>query len=53
MTGPLDSRVAVVTGGATGIGFAIVRRLLADGARIVLAGLTDPDVETALGRLGD
>jgi 2,3-dihydroxy-2,3-dihydro-p-cumate dehydrogenase len=53
VTGPLDGRVAVVTGGATGIGFAIVRRLLADGARIVLAGLTDADVETALGRLGD
>ena len=53
MTGPLDGRVAVVTGGATGIGFAIVRRLRADGARIVLAGLTDADVDTALGRLGD
>ncbi len=53
MSGPLDRRVAVVTGGATGIGFAIVRRLLADGARIVLAGLTDADVGTALGRLGD
>jgi 2,3-dihydroxy-2,3-dihydro-p-cumate dehydrogenase len=53
VTGPLDGRVAVVTGGATGIGFAIVRRLLADGARIVLAGLTDADVETAFGRLSD
>jgi 2,3-dihydroxy-2,3-dihydro-p-cumate dehydrogenase len=53
VSGPLDGRVAVVTGGATGIGFAIVRRLLADGARIVLAGLTDSDVDTALGRLGD
>ncbi len=53
MTGPLDGRVAVVTGGATGIGFAIVGRLLADGARIVLAGLTGADVETALGLLRD
>jgi 2,3-dihydroxy-2,3-dihydro-p-cumate dehydrogenase len=53
MTSPLDGRIAIVTGGATGIGFAIVRRLLADGARIALAGLTDTDVKTALGRLGD
>jgi 2,3-dihydroxy-2,3-dihydro-p-cumate dehydrogenase len=53
LTGPLQGRVAIVTGGATGIGFAIVRRLLADGARIALAGLTEADVKTALARLGD
>jgi 2,3-dihydroxy-2,3-dihydro-p-cumate dehydrogenase len=53
VTAPLDGRVAIVTGGATGIGFAIVRRLLRDGARLVLAGLTDSDVEAALSRLGE
>ncbi len=31
------TRVAVVSGGAEGIGLAIVRRLVADGARVVLA----------------
>jgi len=51
MAGPLRERVAIVTGGATGIGFAIVRRLLEDGAQVVLAGLTDVDVEKALARL--
>jgi 2,3-dihydroxy-2,3-dihydro-p-cumate dehydrogenase len=49
--GPLRERVAIVTGGATGIGFAIAQRLLEDGARLVLAGLTDADVEKALTRL--
>ena len=51
-TGPLEGRAAIVTGGVTGIGFAIVRRLLDDGARVLVAGLTDGDVEAALGRLG-
>jgi 2,3-dihydroxy-2,3-dihydro-p-cumate dehydrogenase len=51
--GPLHGRVAIVTGGATGIGFGICRRLLADGARLALAGLTDADVRAALARLGD
>lgn len=32
---PFDGKVAVVTGGASGIGDAIVRRLLAGGARVV------------------
>jgi 2,3-dihydroxy-2,3-dihydro-p-cumate dehydrogenase len=50
---PLHGRVAIVTGGATGIGFGICRRLLADGAQLALAGLTDADVSAALARLGE
>ncbi|MGE0737513.1 MAG: SDR family NAD(P)-dependent oxidoreductase [Alphaproteobacteria bacterium] len=34
-----DGRVAVVTGAANGIGFAITRRLLAEGARVVAADI--------------
>jgi 2,3-dihydroxy-2,3-dihydro-p-cumate dehydrogenase len=48
---PLAGRVAIVTGGATGIGFQIVRRLRGDGARVLLAGLTDGDVKAALAQL--
>jgi NAD(P)-dependent dehydrogenase (short-subunit alcohol dehydrogenase family) len=35
--GTLDDRVAVVTGGATGIGLATARRLAAEGATVVIA----------------
>jgi NAD(P)-dependent dehydrogenase (short-subunit alcohol dehydrogenase family) len=38
----LSGRVAVVTGGASGIGLASVRRLASEGARVVVADL-DPD----------
>lgn len=46
------SRTALVTGGATGIGFAITRRLLDDGLRVAIC---DPDEKTltaALSRHG-
>ena len=35
----LTGRVAVVTGGASGIGLASVRRLASEGARVVVADL--------------
>jgi NAD(P)-dependent dehydrogenase (short-subunit alcohol dehydrogenase family) len=45
MTGRLDGRVAVVTGGASGIGAATVRRFVAEGARVIVA-----DVQLDAGR---
>ena len=38
----LADKVAVITGGAAGIGFAYARRFLAEGARVVVADVADP-----------
>jgi NAD(P)-dependent dehydrogenase (short-subunit alcohol dehydrogenase family) len=38
----LSGKVAVITGGAAGIGFAYARRFLAEGARVVVADVADP-----------
>lgn len=52
MLGRLEGKVAVVTGGASGIGAATVERLVSDGARVVIADLQDgPGTELAA-RLG-
>lgn len=46
MTNEFDGRVAVVTGGASGIGAAIAQRLVAGGARVAVLDL-NPDAAAA------
>lgn len=50
--GQIDRRVVLVTGGASGIGLAIVRRFLADGCHVAFVARTAEHVERALDRLG-
>jgi NAD(P)-dependent dehydrogenase (short-subunit alcohol dehydrogenase family) len=47
MSGALQGKVAIVTGGAQGIGRAIADRLATDGARIVIADLKGADEAAA------
>jgi len=49
----LRDRVAIVTGGARGIGAAIVRRFVAGGARVVVADVLDEEARTLAAELGD
>ncbi len=44
-------RVALVTGGTRGIGFAIASRLAKDGFAVVISGRSDESVTSAVGRL--
>jgi NAD(P)-dependent dehydrogenase (short-subunit alcohol dehydrogenase family) len=48
----LSGKVALVTGGARGIGFATAQELVARGARVVVVDLHDDAVQDAAGRLG-
>ncbi|NKS61916.1 3-oxoacyl-ACP reductase FabG [Rhodococcus hoagii] len=48
----LDNRVAVVTGGAQGLGFAIAERYIAEGARVVVGDLDKEATDAAVERLG-
>jgi NAD(P)-dependent dehydrogenase (short-subunit alcohol dehydrogenase family) len=47
----LDGRVAVVTGGAGGIGRGIVEALLEEGARVVIADVEAPVLDAAVAEL--
>jgi NAD(P)-dependent dehydrogenase (short-subunit alcohol dehydrogenase family) len=49
----IKDAVAVVTGGASGLGLAAARRLAAAGARVVVVDLPDGDGEKVAAELGD
>lgn len=48
----LDNRVAVVTGGARGLGFAIAERFVSEGAHVVIGDLSEDQTDAAVERLG-
>ena len=52
MSGVLDGEVAVVTGGTSGIGLAIARRFVAEGARVFVTGRRQAQVDAAATGLG-
>ncbi len=50
--GRLSGKVAVVTGGASGIGLATVRRFVAEGARVMIGDLNGEAAESVAAELG-
>ncbi|MFC5060207.1 SDR family NAD(P)-dependent oxidoreductase [Saccharothrix xinjiangensis] len=52
MSGLLDGKVAVVTGGTSGIGLAIARRFVAEGAQVFVTGRRQAQIDAAAAELG-
>jgi NAD(P)-dependent dehydrogenase (short-subunit alcohol dehydrogenase family) len=52
MSGRLENKVAVITGGSTGIGFATAKRLVPEGASVFLTGRRTPELNRAAEMLG-
>ncbi len=49
----LNDKVAVVTGGSSGIGLATAQRFIADGAQVVITGRNPEALDAAVAELGD
>jgi len=50
--GKLDGKVAVVTGGNSGIGLAAAKRLVADGAYVFITGRRQSELDAAVKQIG-
>ena len=48
-----DKKVAVVTGGGSGIGYAITEKFISAGIHTVIVGRDEEKLKTAKGKLGE
>ena len=52
MPGKLEGKVAVVTGGTSGLGLATAERFVAEGAHVFVTGRRQSELESAVGKIG-
>lgn len=52
MSGKLDGKVALVTGGNSGIGLATARRFISEGARVFITGRRQSELDVAVKEIG-
>src|SRR5216684_2358419 len=53
LMGQLDGKVAVVTGATAGIGLAIAKRFVAEGAYVFVTGRRQSALDAAVGEIGE
>ncbi len=53
MSGKLEGKVAVITGGNSGIGLATAQRFVAEGAYVFITGRRQAELDSALMELGE
>ncbi|HET8694563.1 MAG TPA: glucose 1-dehydrogenase [Aquabacterium sp.] len=52
MNNPLNGKVALVTGGSSGIGLAAAKELAAQGAQVFITGRRQPELDAAVAEIG-
>jgi NAD(P)-dependent dehydrogenase (short-subunit alcohol dehydrogenase family) len=52
MANALDDKVAVITGGTTGIGLAIAKRFVSEGAHVYITGRRQAELDAAVSAIG-
>jgi len=50
--GKLDGKIALVTGGTSGIGLATAKRFVSEGAYVFITGRREPELATAVKQIG-